>query len=172
MNFYLPKMITAFVIVLFLASCGNARAGGTSSEELTAFRETVDSFNSSIAALDSEINGIDASSENYASDITSKLSSLNSAFTDFAAVDFPAEFDYLEHLADEAADYMNSAVALYLQVFTDDSLTGDDIAARSEEASSAYESAFKRIKVIMTFLNGEADPNANMTSPESGTLSD
>ena len=32
---------------------------------------------------------------------------------DFAALDFPTEFDYLESLADEASEYMTTAVESY-----------------------------------------------------------
>ena len=38
------------------------------------------------------------------------------------------------------------------------------------EASTAYANAFKRIKVIMTFLNGEVSQDANVSTEDSGTL--
>ena len=41
------------------------------------------------------------------------LDQLDSAFQDFAALDFPTEFDYLESLADEASEYMTTAVESY-----------------------------------------------------------
>ena len=40
------------------------------------------------------------------------------------------------------------------------------------EASTAYANAFKRIKVIMTFLNGEVSQDANVSSGQPGTLTE
>ena len=50
---------------------------------------------------------------NATDELLGYLDQLDSAFQDFAALDFPTEFDYLESLADEASEYMTTAVESY-----------------------------------------------------------
>lgn len=164
---------TTFTIILsllLLAGCGSDTAADAESEELKQFRTQVDAFCETISDIDSLINSIDTSSENYTADLMNYLNTLNTAFNDFAALDFPEEYDYLEHLADEAAVYMSEAVTGYGQVYTDNTLNSQAMQDKYNEASTAYANAFKRIKVIMTFLNGEVSQDANVSTEESGTL--
>ncbi|MBR7089643.1 MAG: hypothetical protein IKI46_04010 [Lachnospiraceae bacterium] len=166
------KIITIMLSVLLIAGCGSSEAEGTESEELKQFRTQVDTFCQTISDIDAQINSIDTATENYATDIMNSLNSLNTAFADFAAIDFPADYDYLEHLADEASVYMSEAVTLYGQVYTDNSLNSQAMQDKYNEASTSYANAFKRIKVIMTFLNGEVSEDANVSTESSGTLTE
>ncbi len=159
------------LMLLLLASCGRSGSGSSEADDIKAFRSTVDTFNSRIVEIDAAINSIDYSDPSYRTDLTGKLSELNTLFTDFANVEFPSDFDYLEHLADEAAEYMSNAVNGYNEAFNNSSLSTEAISSAYEEASVNYANAFKRIKVIMTFLNGEVSQDANVTT-ESGTLTD
>ncbi len=163
-------IITLIISVLLIAGCGSSDPEGTGSEELKQFRSQVDTFCQTVSDIDTRINSIDTSSETYATDIMDSLNSLNTSFSDFAALDFPEEYDYLEHLADEASAYMSEAVTLYSQVYTDDTLNSQAMTDKYNEASTAYANAFKRIKVIMTFLNGEVSQDANVSTEQSGTL--
>ena len=161
-------VLMIFILVMTCA-CGKQNSSGTESEEIKAFRTTIDQFNSSIVEIDQAINTIDFSDPASRSVLTGKLGELGTLFSDFANVDFPAEFDYLEHLADEASEYMSKAVATYTQIFTDDSLDQESISVLMEDADTNYANAFKRIKVIMTFLNGEVSQDANVSTQTEGT---
>ncbi len=152
------------VLCLGLSACGNSDEVSAKKEDLEQFRAAVDAFNVNISETDAAINAIDTSSPDYAVKITESLNSLNISFAQFAGVDFPEEYDYLEHLADEASAYMTTAVTLYTEVYNDGSLDASAIQSKYDEASASYESAFKRIKVIMTFLNGETSEDATLSS--------
>jgi hypothetical protein len=166
----IPIMMLAMLIMI--CACGKQTSGGTESEEIKAFRQTIDTFNSKIVEIDQAINSIDVNDPSYRNTITLKLADLNTLFADFANVDFPSEFDYLEHLADEASEYMGKAVTSYSTIFSDDSLDSESISVLREDADTNYANAFKRIKVIMTFLNGEVSQDANVSTQTSGTLTE
>jgi len=164
--------LTVIISLLLLTGCGSARQEPDASADLKDFRTKVDTFCQTISDMDSAINSIDTTSENYTTDLMNYLYSLNSSFADFANLDFPEEYDYLEHLADEASSYMSEAVTLYGQVYTDNTLSSQAMQDIYDEASVSYANAFKRIKVIMTFLNGEVSQDANVSNGASGTLTE
>ena len=166
------KLFAIILALMFVAGCGNSQASDPEAEELQQFRAKVDTFCTTISDIDSRINSIDTTSETYNTDIMDQLNALNIAFAEFAALDFPEEYDYLEHLADEASAYMVEAVTGFSQVYTDNSLTSQAMQDKYNEASTAYANAFKRIKVIMTFLNGEVSEDANVTTEQQGTLTE
>ena len=127
---------------------------------LTDFRNTVDSFCETISSLDTDINA-SGEAENTEK-VLSDLDSLKQAFSDFAQVDFPSDYDYLENLADEASDYMNTAVDSYRQAF--EAETKEALEAKYDYAKENYSRAYKRIKVIVSFLNGETSEDATVVS--------
>ena len=167
-----PIIISLIMSVFILTSCGKNDSSGTPQSDLDAFRSQVDAFCTSVANTDAAINEVDTSSEGYTTLIMEQLNSLNTSFSEFAALEFPPEYEYLKHLSVEASDYMSQAVSIYNQVYTDTSLSEADIKSKYEEASTLYSNAFKRIKVIMTFLNGEISEDANVSTEESGTLTE
>ena len=67
---------------------------------------------------------------------------------------------------------MSEAVTLDGQVYTDNTLSSQAMQDIYDEASVSYANAFKRIKVIMTFLNGEVSQDANVSNGASGTLTE
>ena len=87
-------LTAGLLTALTLTACGKDPA-------LTQFKEEIDSFCTEISDIDTEINNVDATSENATDELLGYLDQLDSAFQDFAALDFPTEFDYLESLADE-----------------------------------------------------------------------
>ena len=168
------RAITILMSALLLSACGKT-AETAPDEELTQFRTTVDAFCQKVAETDTKINSINTTGSDpsvYTAEIIENLNDLNTAFTNFAAVDFPSQYDYLEHLADEAADYMSQAVTGYTRVYSDSSLSADQMQTEFDSATEYYDAAFKRIKVIMTFLNGETSEDANVTTEDSGTLTE
>ena len=161
--------LTIILCIIILAACSSASESENASN-LAEFRSTVDSFCTSIAEADTKINSIDTDADEYNTELINELNTLKTSFSEFAAVDFPEEYDYLEHLADEASDYMNRAVEGYTKVYTDDSLSSEQMQTEFDNATEYYNNAFKRIKVIMTFLNGETSEDATVSSEQSGTL--
>ena len=84
-------LTAGLLTALTLTACGKDPA-------LTQFKEEIDSFCTEISDIDTEINNVDATSENATDELLGYLDQLDSAFQDFAALDFPTEFDYLESL--------------------------------------------------------------------------
>ena len=144
-------MLTAFV----LTACGK-------DPQLTQFKEEIDTFCTEISNIDTEINNVDAQSENATEELLGYLDQLDATFQDFAALDFPTEFDYLESLADEASEYMTTAVESYHDVYDN----GGYNQVTADYAKENYARAYKRIQIIITFLHGEQPEDVNLTTAE------
>ena len=151
------------VLAVILTGCGE-------SPELTRFKNEMDSFCSDISEIDTAINNVDASSESAVTEVLVNLDKLDERFQDFAELDFPKEFDYLEKFADEAAAYMTAAVAGYRDAYTNENYDEAAAAAQYEYASENYSRAYKRIQIIIALLHGK-DPEeiglATQSEPES-----
>ena len=142
----------AALILVMLTACGE-------DPELVNFRRSIDEFCTKVSQIDNSINSIDAQSDNATSELLSYLDELDIVFQNFAALDFPEEFDYLEDLADESSEYMSEAVANYHEAYGYD--TYDPYAA--EYAKQNYSRAYKRVQIIITFLHGEEPDDADLT---------
>ena len=152
------KMISALaglMLIAMFASCGADPA-------VTQFKEEMDNFCENIADLNESINKIDAGSENAASQALRYLDQLDSAFQDFADMDFPKDYDYLESLADEAGEYMSEAVKNYHIAYESESF--DQATADYARENSAR--AFKRVQVILDILHGKTPETSASAAPE------
>lgn len=148
--------VTAGILtVLTLTACGK-------DPKLTQFKEEIDSFCTEISDIDTEINNVDAQSDNATDELLGYLDQLDTAFQDFADLDFPEEFDYLESLADEASEYMTTAVESYHDAYSN----GGYIELTADYARENYARAYKRIQIIITFLHGEQPEDVNLTTAE------
>ena len=148
--------ITAGLLTaMALTACGK-------DPELTQFREEIDAFCTEISNIDTSINNVDAESDNAADELLGYLDQLDQDFQDFAALDFPTEFDYLESMADEASEYMTTAVQSYHDAFSN----GGYNKLTADYAKENYARAYKRIQIIITFLHGEQPENVNLTTEE------
>ena len=152
----MKKYIAIFLInlscIFLLGACGKK------DDTLELFRQEVDDFCLQISEIDSSINSIDAQAENAKSELLYNLDELSDTFNDFADLDFPEEFDYLESLADEAGTYMTEAVESYHEAYGEE--YDPSIAALAKEN---YARAYKRIQIIITFLHGEEPEDVNLT---------
>lgn len=137
-----------------LTACGQDPA-------ITDFKYEIDDFCTRISEIDTSINNIDAQSENATVELLGYLDELDAAFQEFAELDFPEEFDYLESLADESGTYMTEAVKSYKDAYSD----GYD-ETLGEYAKENYSRAYKRIQIIITFLHGEEPEDVNLTTTE------
>lgn len=144
-------LIAGFLLSAFLSACGE-------DPELTQFRNNIESFCTEISQIDTAINSIDATSEGAVAELLSHLDSLEDAFKGFAELDFPAEFDYLEEIADQAGEYMSTAVSSYHDAYGGEGYD-EYIAAY---ASENYSRAYKRVQIIITFLHGETPEDVDL----------
>ena len=144
------KLITlslGLLTAISLTACG-------SDPELAKFKTQKDTFCTTISEIDTSINNLDAESEYAINELLGYLDDLDDEFHEFAQVDFPDEFDYLESLADEASSYMTEAVKSYHDSYSNNSYNE----YTAEYAQQNYARAYKRIQMIITFLHGE-DPS-------------
>ena len=142
-------VLGGLIAALFLGSCGTDPA-------LTQFKTDMDNFCANVAEINDSINKIDAGAENASTLALGYLDRLDKEFQDFAEMDFPKDYDYLEPLADEAGDYMSEAVKNYHIAYAD----GGYDAATAAYARENSARAFKRVQVILDVLHGET-PNTS-----------
>lgn len=145
-------LCTALFAAVMLTACGEDPA-------LTQFRKSVDEFCTKVSEIDTSINSIDAQSEAASTELLSYLDDLDLVFQSFARLDFPEEFDYLEHLADESSEYMTEAVASYHDAYSNGSYNE----YMADYAGENYARAYKRIQIIISFLHGEEPEDADLT---------
>lgn len=148
-------LIAGLLAAAVLTGCGE-------DPKLTQFRIDIESFCTEISRIDTSINNIDASSEGAVTELLSYLDDLEDAFREFAELDFPEEFDYLEEIADQAGDYMSTAVSSYHEAYGEDAYD-EYIAAYAKEN---YSRAYKRIQIIITFLHGETPEDVDLQMEE------
>ena len=150
-------IFAAFLAALMLTACGEDPA-------LTQFKKSMDDFCTKISQIDNSINSIDAQSDNAKTELLANLDDLDLVFQNFAKLDFPEEFDYLEGLAKESSEYMTEAVKSYHEAYGDNSY--NEYVA--EYAIQNYSRAYKRVQIIISFLHGE-EPTDPDLSIEYGT---
>lgn len=158
------KKKTTLLFTTFL-TCALLLTGCGENKELTKFRENMDDFCTKISIIDTSINEIDADSDNAVDELLSNLDELKVTFNEFAELDFPKEFDYLESIAQEASDYMDTAVSSYHDAYSNDSYNE----FTAEYAQGNYARAYKRIQIIISFLHGETPEDVNIIENESST---
>lgn len=143
-------LIAGLLAAIAFTACGE-------DPELTQFRNSIENFCTEISQIDTAINSIDASSEGAVTELLSYLDDLDVAFQGFAELDFPEEYDYLEEIADQAGDYMTTAVSSYHVAYGE---SYDEYTA--SYASENYSRAYKRIQIIITFLHGETPEDVDL----------
>ena len=112
--------ITAGLLTaMALTACGK-------DPKLTQFKGEIDAFCTEISDIDTAINNVDAESDTATDELLGYLDQLDTSFQNFAELDFPTEFDYLESLADEASAYMTQAVESYHEAYSNGGLQSID----------------------------------------------
>lgn len=138
---------------LFLTGCGK-------DEKLTAYEEQMSIFFDNISELNANMNSVDVSDEAAAqNELLGYLDALETEFNSLAALEVPEEFISVELLADEAAENMTQAVALYHQLY--ESETFDTTIAGA--ANEYYSRANIRLQYIISILHGEIPEGENVT---------
>ncbi|HKM35439.1 MAG TPA: hypothetical protein VJY54_11935 [Lachnospiraceae bacterium] len=156
----MKKNILLLLSVLFfcisLTGCGE-------DPKLSKFRNDIDSFCSDVAAIDTEINNIDASSDTAREQLLDCLDRLDESFKVLADIDIPKDFSYIEELVDEASSYMTTAVESYHEAYSNNSFNE----YTADYARQNYERAYKRVTVILKLLHGEEISDVDVTVEES-----
>ena len=147
-------------IIMGLLSTIVLTACGSGDPALTQFKNEMDDFCTTISEIDTAINNVDAESDTAIDELLEHLDELDAEFADFANVDFPEEFDYLENLADEASAYMTEAVTKYHESYSNGSYNE----YTAEYAKENYSRAYKRIQIIISFLHGEEPDDVDLTT--------
>ena len=127
--------------------------------ELAHFKNNMESFCEKVADIDSSINEIDATNEDAPDELLSYLDELDLVFQSLGRMDFPEEFDYLESIADEASTYMTEAVKSYHEAYKDNSYNE----YTADYAGQNYSRAYKRVQIILDFLQGKTPEDENLT---------
>lgn len=143
----IQMLAAGLTVTALLAGCGKVDPA------LTKFKNDVNSFCNSLSVIDTSMNSIDASSDNAPAQLLGYLDEVDRRFQEFAALDFPEDYDYLEPLADEASEYMTEAVEYYHLSYSNGSYNE----YTAEYAQENYSRAIKRIKIILAFLRGEGE---------------
>lgn len=147
-------LTAGLLAAVWLTGCGT-------SQELLQFQKEMDAFCTSVSELNESINQIDAEADNAVSLALDYLDQLDKKFQDFAGMDFPEEYDYLESLADEAGSYMQEAVRSYHEAYADGGYDPDSAAYARENSARAL----KRVQVIVSILQGE-DPSSGQNAAD------
>ena len=149
------KIVLCFASLMLcslLCGCGD-------DPELAHFKNNMESFCEKVAEIDKSINQIDATTENAPEELLSYLDELDIVFQSLGRLDFPEEFDYLESIADEASSYMTEAVKSYHEAYKDDSYNE----YTADYASQNYSRAYKRVQIILDFLQGKTPDDAELS---------
>lgn len=142
---------------VLLCSCSEKK-------DYSEFENSVNAFCDKIAELDNSMNCIIATADDAKKQLLGFLDELDNQFSSFSILDFPEEFDYLESVADEAADYMKEAVSYYHKTYEPDLGIDDESIQYAEQY---YERAYKRIKLIISVLQGNEPDNVVAESNDS-----
>ncbi len=140
------------LLTIFMIGCG-------ADPEKSKFEKDVADFYEEIKEIDIEINNIDATNEDAPALLLGYLDRLEQSFIVFAQIDAPSDYDYIESLADEAAEYMGIAVSSYHEAFSNDSYD----ASTADYAHQNYERACKRINIILQLLQGKEITDSDVT---------
>ena len=139
-------LLLSILITLTLSACGQ------NTTQIVAFQNELYSTVTKIEALHKELNNLDVTNSNAASNALNQLSKLNDAFKDLADINIAdEEFAFIADLAEEGSEYMSQAYKLFHEAYAKDNFD-------EENADLAYkylERATTRIRVIVSMLHGE-----------------
>lgn len=142
----------ALCFVFLLSGCGK-------NPKITQFKKDINTFCIDISNLDTAINGIDANTDTARTELLGYLDEIDQKFKEFAELDFPEEYKYLEALADESSKYMTEAVVYFHKTFSEEESFNE---AYMEYARENYSRAWKRVQIIIAFLHGDEPEDVSL----------
>ena len=148
------------VLMLLLSALGLGITGCGQDKELDTFKTQISDFCESISQLDTDINNIDATDDNASTELLGYLDTMDQEFKELADISFPEEFDYLEGLSDEASEYMTEAASSYHKLYEEDAYSKQ----LEEYALENYKRAYKRVQIMLTYLQGKEPDDASIVT--------
>lgn len=141
------KKLTAILMVslLLLSGCGKE------SDEISAYKDYMDSFTTDVLTTASQIDAIDPESAEAAEQTLLLVDGMKALFADAVIQDIPRKFENTEDLLSEANEYMIQA-SDYLHQALDTEVTNISYA---KAAGECYNRAMKRISYIASIYQGE-----------------
>lgn len=133
------------LLSLLLSGCGSKK-----DQELETFQKQLDDFSAAVLELDSNINGINPTSDDAVTKLLSYYDTLETEFENLAAISVPEEYSDIARLSAKASEYMSEAVSYYHTAFESETLDPDILSL----ASSYYEKAFEFVNYIGQVLMG------------------
>ena len=147
------------LLVSLLTACGE-------DETLNAYLEDMNTFFSLAAEYNEKMNAIDRESDTAMLELLGYLDALEEDIAWMAELEVPEQFSAAESLADEAAENMEQAVALFHKACEGE--TFDDGTAQA--AIEYYNRTNIRIQYIITILHGEIPEGEGVTYTEENGL--
>lgn len=160
MKHRLLALLLLLTLVFSVTGCGE-------DPELTRFKNEIDSFCNELAAIDSGMNNINTDQETAKEDLLNYLDRADDAFRKLAKLTVPAEFAYIEELADKASEDMTEAVSLYHEAFGNNSFNEYTF----DYACEYYKRSYKRLNYIITFLHQDVPEGDDLIIYDENTLS-
>lgn len=142
-----------------LTACGK-------DEELTAYQEDMNTFFERAAEYNDKMNAIDRTSDTAVIELLGYLDAFAEDIEWMANLEVPDRFSAVESLADEAAENMKEAVALYHEAYGGDGY--DEGCAQA--AREYYDRTNIRIQYIITILHGEIPEGEGVTYTEENAI--
>ena len=124
---------------------------GKQDEELENYKKSMETFFSNVDILNNSINSIDPYAEDASEELLDQLDLFETSIDQMAALPVPDQFEGVEQLADEAAENMHEAVALYHQAYEGETYQQN----LADAAYQYYERVNVRLKYIVQILHGE-----------------
>ncbi len=141
-----------YLFLLSILTILSFSACGKNTDQIVVFQNKLYSTVTEIESLHNELNNLNVTASDAVSIALDKLSELDNAFKDLAAIDIvDEEFAYLTDLADEGSEYMSQAYKLFYETYNSNTLD-------EQNADLAYkylERATTRVRVIISLLHGE-----------------
>lgn len=150
--------VCLFLVVL-LTACGE-------DETLNAYLEDMNTFFAKAAEYNEKMNAIDRESDTAMLELLGYLDALEEDIAWMAELEVPEQFSAAESLADEAAENMEQAVALFHKACEGEKF--DD--ATAQAAIEYYNRTNIRIQYIITILHGEIPEGEGVTYTEENGL--
>lgn len=148
---------------LTFSGCGETEE----SKALEAYREQMDAVFTNITDIHATMNAIDADSETATTQLLDCFDSLQTELNTMAEITVPDQFAGIEDLADEAAENMVQANALFHESFGNGSYNE----YKAEAANEYYARVNKRLQIILQLFHGETPDlegvTVTMESPDS-----
>ncbi len=146
-------ILTTLFVTVCLGGCGKA---SKEDDAFAAFSDSVTNFSNVLKEADTQLNGLDVTSEGAADQMLEILDNLDNEFAQFAALSVPEDTQYqsIETLADEASQNMSDAVSHYHAAFESEAYSAYD----ADLAYQYYIRAMERVEYIGHLLSGNEIP--------------